>query len=70
MALEIAPAAVVPALSDAEATRELADFHREIASRMEVGSDRRAFVLRCGVHWNRIAGADASPSLRMVGASA
>jgi hypothetical protein len=64
MALECVPV-VAPALSDIEAASELADFHREIASRMEVGSDRRALVLRCGVHWNGIAGASASPSLRV-----
>jgi hypothetical protein len=43
-------------LSDTEAARQLADFHRDIAAELPVDSRMRAAALRCGGHWARLAG--------------
>lgn len=47
-----------PGLSDAdaEAARELAENHREIAARLAPGSRLRGLMLRAGGHWSRLAG--------------
>jgi hypothetical protein len=45
-----------PTLSDVDASRALAEFHREIAAQLPTSSPTRAMVLRCGAHWAGIAG--------------
>jgi hypothetical protein len=42
--------------ADAEAARELAESHREIAARLAPGSRLRGLMLRAGGHWSRLAG--------------
>jgi hypothetical protein len=41
-------------LTTSEAARKLAEFHREIAARMPLGSNRKGLVLRNAKHWESI----------------
>lgn len=50
-------------LSDSDAARRLADFHREVAAELPPTSRMRGAALRCAAHWARIAGQDPVASL-------
>jgi hypothetical protein len=64
MALEAVPTA--DHLTDQEAARALAEFHRDVAAQLPPESRTRAAPLRCAVHWSRIGGCNRLSGLAAV----